>query len=133
MPGDCFSSATPTHLPQPGAKRHKKLAGAEPAPGIVQKQRQPVRAGALRIRCRKVLVGIENLEPAARNIGEEVAAAAEEKGKLDPEKISKRIGVSASTFISLALALHRQGKLKIRSLEVEPGDNVNTEICGCLK
>ena len=66
-------------------------------------------------------------------LGEEVAAAAEEKGKLDPEKISKRIGVSASTIISLALALHRQGKLKIRSLEVEPGDNVNTEICGCLK
>ena len=67
------------------------------------------------------------------NLGSNVAAAAEEKGKLDPEKISKRIGVSASTIISLALALHRQGKLKIRSLEVEPGDNVNTEICGCLK
>ncbi len=66
-------------------------------------------------------------------LGEELISEAEEKGKLDPEEISKRIGVSASTVISLALALHRQGKLKIRSLEVEPGDNVNTEICGCLK
>ena len=66
-------------------------------------------------------------------LGEELISEAEEKGKLDPEEISKRIGVSASTVISLALALHRQGKLKIKSLEVEQGNNVNSEICGCLK
>jgi len=66
-------------------------------------------------------------------LGEELISEAEEKGKLDPEEISKRIGVSASTVISLALALHRQGKLKIKSREVEQGNNVNSEICGCLK
>ncbi len=66
-------------------------------------------------------------------LGEELISEAEEKGKLDPEEISKRIGVSASTVISLALTLHRQGKLKIKSLEVEQGNNVNSEICGCLK
>lgn len=66
-------------------------------------------------------------------LGEEIIAAAEEKGKIDPEEISKRIGVSCSTIISLALALHRQGKLKIKSLETEPGNSLNTEICGCLK
>ena len=65
--------------------------------------------------------------------GRRLISEAEEKGKLDPEEISKRIGVSASTVISLALALHRQGKLKIKSLEVEQGNNVNSEICGCLK
>ncbi len=66
-------------------------------------------------------------------LGEEIAAEAEEKGKLDPEEISKRIGVSCSTIISLALALHRQGRIRIKALEVEPGSNVNTEICDCLK
>ena len=66
-------------------------------------------------------------------LGEELISEAEEKGKLDPEEISKRIGVSASTVISLALALHRQGKLKIKSLEVEQGNNVNSETCGCPK
>ncbi len=66
-------------------------------------------------------------------LGEEVVGAAAENGKLDPEEISKRIGVSSSTIISLALALHRQGKIRIKSFMVEPGDNMNTEICDCLK
>lgn len=66
-------------------------------------------------------------------LGEEIMAAAEETGKLDPEELSKRIGVSCSTIISLALSLHRQGKIKISALEVGPGSGVNTEICDCLK
>jgi len=65
-------------------------------------------------------------------LGEEVISEAEENGELDPEEISKRIGVSSSTIISLALALHRQGKIRIKSFMVEPGNNVNTEICDCL-
>ena len=64
-------------------------------------------------------------------LGEEVLRAAEETGELDPEEISKRIGVSSSTIISLALSLHRQGKIRIKSFMVESGNNVNTEICDC--
>ncbi|NLD06123.1 MAG: hypothetical protein GX672_09620 [Synergistaceae bacterium] len=66
-------------------------------------------------------------------LGQEVIRAVGEKGELDPEEISKSIGVSSSTIISLALALHRQGKIRIKSFMVEPGDNVNTEICDCFK
>jgi len=66
-------------------------------------------------------------------LGEEIVSAAEESGELNPEETAKRIGVSSSTIISLALALHRQGKIRIKSFSVEPGDNVNTEICDCLK
>lgn len=63
----------------------------------------------------------------------EVLRAVGEKGNLDPEEISKRIGVSNSTIISLVLSMHRQGKIKIKNLVIEPGDNVNTEICDCFK
>ena len=66
-------------------------------------------------------------------LGEEIVRSAEENGNLDPEDLSNRIGVSSSTIISLALALHRQGKIKITAIKAIPGDNVNTEICDCFK
>ena len=66
-------------------------------------------------------------------LGEEIVRSAEESGDINPEDLSNRIGVSNSTIISLALALHRQGKIKIKAIKAEPGDNVNTEICDCLK
>ncbi len=66
-------------------------------------------------------------------LGEEIIAAAGKDGRLDPEDLSNRIGVSPSTIISLALAMHRQGRIKIKALEAEPCDSSNTEICGCLK
>ena len=66
-------------------------------------------------------------------LGEEVLRSIEKDGDLDPEKLSSRIGVSSSTIISLALAMHRQGKIKIKAIKVEPGDNVNSEICDCFK
>ena len=49
------------------------------------------------------------------------------------EKLAKTIGVTSATVISLALALHREGAIKITELKAEPSNGVNTEICGCLR
>ena len=66
-------------------------------------------------------------------LGEEVIRAVEENGTLDPEKTAKAIGVTPATIISLALTLHRQGKINISQKTAEITDKDNQEICGCLK
>lgn len=66
-------------------------------------------------------------------IGGELTRAAEDKGAINAEELSKAIGVTPTTVISLALALHRRGAIKITEIKAEPGCGVNTEICGCLQ
>lgn len=66
-------------------------------------------------------------------LGEEIIRVADEHGSFDPDEMAKTIGVTPSSIISLALSLHRQGKINIKNITVEPGKNENTEICGCLK
>ncbi len=66
-------------------------------------------------------------------LGEEVIRAVEENGTFRPDEIAKNIGVTPSTIISLALTLHRQGKINISEIKAEVTDKGNTEICGCLK
>ena len=62
-----------------------------------------------------------------------IVSAAEENGAIIPDELAKNIGVSPATIISLALTLHREGRIKITELKTEPGTGSNTEICGCLK
>lgn len=57
----------------------------------------------------------------------------EQNGALLPEDAARKIGVSPATIISLALTLHRQGKIKITEMKCERINSGNTEICGCLK
>lgn len=66
-------------------------------------------------------------------IGGAIADAAEKEGAIVPEKLAQEIGVTPATVISLALALHRMGKIKITEIKASPSDGANTEICGCLK
>ena len=66
-------------------------------------------------------------------LGGELTREVEEKGAIDPEALARRIGASQATVLSLALALHRQGAIKITEIKAETGDGVNTEICGCLR
>ena len=66
-------------------------------------------------------------------IGGEIARGATENGKIDVEETAKNIGVTPATVISLALALHRQGKFKITELKTEAGPGKNTEACGCMQ
>ncbi|OUO94122.1 hypothetical protein [Cloacibacillus sp. An23] len=66
-------------------------------------------------------------------LGGELTRAVEEKGAIDPEALAKTIGVTPATIISLALALHRHGAIKITEIKAEPSDGRNTEICGCLQ
>lgn len=66
-------------------------------------------------------------------VGGEIARGAAENGKIDVEETAKNIGVTPATVISLALALHRQGKLKITELKTEAGPGKNTEACGCMQ
>ncbi|NLX75545.1 MAG: hypothetical protein GXZ13_06945, partial [Synergistaceae bacterium] len=66
-------------------------------------------------------------------IGEEFVNEVNKTGKIVPEEVAKTIGVSPATIISLALTLHRQGRINIKSLEAEVTDSANQECCGCLK
>lgn len=66
-------------------------------------------------------------------LGGELMRAVEEKGAINPDELAKTIGVTPATVISLALALHREGAIKITELKAEPSNGVNTEICGCLR
>lgn len=65
-------------------------------------------------------------------LGDEVINTASKDGSIDPEKLSEKIGVEPATIISLALTLHRQGRIKIKKLETEIGNSDNQEICDCL-
>ena len=66
-------------------------------------------------------------------IGDAIVSAAKEKSTLDPAALAKEIGVTQDSVLSLILALHRQGKLTIKSVTAEAGSGGNREICGCLK
>lgn len=66
-------------------------------------------------------------------LGEEVILAVKENGRFEADEIAKQIGVSPTTIISLALTLHRQGRINIKGITAELGNNINTEICSCLK
>ncbi|MDO4952773.1 MAG: hypothetical protein Q4E34_02975 [Synergistaceae bacterium] len=65
-------------------------------------------------------------------VGDRIIDAAE-NGIVKPGELALEIGVTPDTVISLATALHRQGKLRITSLGVSSGDGSNHDICGCLK
>lgn len=65
-------------------------------------------------------------------IGGELLRIAGDDGTIDPAAVADQIGITTETALSLALTLHRQGKIKITSLTVEPGDGRNRDICGCL-
>ncbi len=62
-----------------------------------------------------------------------IISEAEKSGAIVPEELAQAIGVSPATILSLALTLHREGKIKITELKTEPGSGVNTEVCGCLR
>ena len=66
-------------------------------------------------------------------VGGAISGAVERDGAVIPDEIAREIGVTPSTVISLALALHRMGKIKITEIKASPSDGANTEICGCLK
>lgn len=65
-------------------------------------------------------------------LGEELFRIAGDSGRIDPVAAAGQIGVSPETVLSLALTLHRRGKIKITALSAEPGDGRNKDICGCL-
>ena len=66
-------------------------------------------------------------------LGGELTRAVEEKGAINPDELAKTIGVTPATVISLALALHREGAIKITEIRAEPSNGETTEICGCLR
>lgn len=65
-------------------------------------------------------------------VGSQLLDAAK-SGQIKPGELALEIGVTPDSIISLALALHRQGKLRINALEVSEGAGKNHDICGCLK
>lgn len=65
-------------------------------------------------------------------IGNELIRTTGEDNFINPEATAAEIGITPETVISLALALHRQGRIKITALNIERGDGRNKDICGCL-
>lgn len=68
----------------------------------------------------------------AAMIGGELLSLAVDEWTIDPVVAADRIGITPETVLSLALTLHRQGKLKITGLSIEPWDGKNKDICGCM-
>ena len=53
-------------------------------------------------------------------------------GDVDIRGVARRIGIDESTVLSLLLALHRGGKIRIESVRAVVTDAPDTEICECL-
>ncbi|MDO4218778.1 MAG: hypothetical protein Q4C78_02185 [Synergistaceae bacterium] len=66
-------------------------------------------------------------------VGKEIIEASKVEHVIEPIELSRKIGVLPSTILSLALSLHRQGKIEILSLVAREGNGQNTEICNCLR
>lgn len=65
-------------------------------------------------------------------IGNEILQITYEENSIDPYAAAEQIGITPETVLALALTMHRQGKIKITELTVEPGDGRNRDICGCM-
>ena len=66
-------------------------------------------------------------------VGQEIIEASKGDHVIEPIELARKIGVTPATILSLALTLHRQGKIEILSLVAREGKGQNTEICSCLK
>lgn len=62
----------------------------------------------------------------------QVLCSLENGGDVDIPDAAGRIGIDESTMLSLLLALHRGGKIRIESVRAVVTDAPDTEICECL-
>ncbi|WP_286951737.1 MULTISPECIES: hypothetical protein [Aminobacterium] len=63
----------------------------------------------------------------------EVLNSIEEKGIICLEDISKNIGISETTALSLLLYLQRQGAIIVKEVTIKKGRGENQELCHCLR
>ena len=66
-------------------------------------------------------------------LSDTIISSVEKEGALYPDELARNIGVTPATIISLALTLHREGRIKITEIKAEPASGDNTEIRGCMK
>ncbi|MDL2298611.1 winged helix-turn-helix transcriptional regulator [Synergistaceae bacterium OttesenSCG-928-D05] len=66
-------------------------------------------------------------------IARELINVIEDSGKVNPDEVAAMIGITPGSVLSLILTLQRQGKIKIKNLEIEVTNGKNTEICGCME
>ncbi|MFR5880553.1 MAG: hypothetical protein ACLUEQ_06985 [Cloacibacillus evryensis] len=52
----------------------------------------------------------------------------EEEGGLYPDELAQNIGVTPATIISLALTLHREGRIKITEIKAEPASGEHRDL-----
>ena len=62
----------------------------------------------------------------------QILSGLENGGDVDLPDAARRIGIDESTVLSLLLALHRGGKIRIESVRAVVTDAPDTEICECL-
>ncbi|MEG1602694.1 MAG: hypothetical protein RRY12_09515 [Cloacibacillus sp.] len=66
-------------------------------------------------------------------LSESIVSEVDAGRALVPDELAATIGVTPATIISLALTLHREGRIRITEITATPSSCGNTEICGCLK
>lgn len=66
-------------------------------------------------------------------MSEEVLRIASKDGAADIDAASSQTGLAASSIVSLLLALHRRGEIKISRVEFSKGTGKNEDICDCLE
>ena len=66
------------------------------------------------------VMGAHILEEAKSPVRRDIAAWARE------------LGIGETSLFSLLVQLHRSGKIRVCTVEIEPGDGRDAEECGCL-
>jgi hypothetical protein len=65
-------------------------------------------------------------------LSDEVLRMAKEDATLDIGKISRDIGISPSSAISLLASLERRGAIAVTHVATAEGDGRNKDVCDCL-
>ncbi len=65
----------------------------------------------------------------SRNVLEKIGASR----TLDLKQESEELGISASAYLGLLMALHRRGDLSIDQLVVRRTSDPNRELCSCMR
>lgn len=66
-------------------------------------------------------------------MGSHILEEVDGPARRDVASWAKALGIGEASLFSLLVQLHRSGAVRIRAVELEPGDGHDADRCGCLE